>query len=304
MSSRLPLTNEPPASADERWIDAALREHARLGTEGADEELILRILRATVHRPKAAETNPSRDRRGLIMAGATVAALVAVTLVLLSNISVDTTSRHSDELRFVVQLAEPAEETPTLSPNPPPRLAEPRHPGAVDWIAPSKPVPGGIAKLDDGRFELVTEFGPTFPSLPRRTVRDESFRITADHGETTPEAVTYDGNVIVEHALFRIEASSVRVPTAGRTAGGPADPLHARQVRVVHPGIDCVAEAETLRFDPVTGTLVLTGVRRVETERGELDRFASGDRLVLSPGGFSVETAPLQRHADPGLLQP
>jgi lipopolysaccharide export system protein LptA len=303
MSSRIPSPDETPASADERWIDAALREHARLGTEGSDEELILRILRATVDRPAAAARKHSRNRRGLIVAGAAVAASVALSVILLSNISVDTTSRRSDELRFVVHIAEPVEETPPLSPNPPPRLAAPRHAGAVEWIAPSEPVPGGIAKRDDGRFELVTEFGPTFASLPRRTVRDESFRITADHSETTPEAVTYGGNVIVEHALFRVEASSVRVPAAGRAARGPTAPLQARQVRVIQPGIDCVAEAETLKFDPVAGTLVLTGVRRVETERGELDRFAKGDRLVLSPSGFSVETAPLERHADPGLLK-
>ena len=79
MSSDLPSTDCTPASADERWIDAALSEHARLGTVGADEELILRILTETVHRPSrlTAVSKAPRDRRSLVIAAVAVAALAA-----------------------------------------------------------------------------------------------------------------------------------------------------------------------------------------------------------------------------------
>jgi hypothetical protein len=226
MNSELSSTDYTPASADERWIDAALFEHARLGNDDADEELILRILTETVHRPArlTAPAKPSRDRRSLVIAGAAVAALITLALVSLSNFSVDATSRRSDELRFVVRVAESSGEAATPAQSPLPRVAIAPQAGPVEWVSPTESVPGAIANLDTGHFELVTEFGPTFASLPRRTVRDESLRITADRGETTTDAVTYEGDVIVEHALFRIEAASVRVPVAGdasRDAGAP-----------------------------------------------------------------------------------
>lgn len=304
MNSELSSTDYTPASADERWIDAALSEHARLGNEGADEELILRILTETVHRPsRSTALKHSRDRRSLVLAAVAVAAIITLALVSLSNFSVDAPSRRSDELRFVVRIAEPSGEAEARTQTPLPRVAAAPHTGPVELVSPSASVPGAIANVDTSHLELITEFGPTFANLPRRTVRDESLRITADRGETTSDVVTYEGDVIVEHALFRIEASSVRVPVAGDASRDAGAPLQARKVRVVQPGIDCVAEAESLKFDPVAGTLVLTGVSRVETERGELARFAAGDQLVLSANGFSVETAPIERYADPGLLK-
>jgi hypothetical protein len=48
-----------------------------------------------------------------------------------------------------------------------------------------------------------------------------------------------------------------------------APPLLAREVRGEEVAGDCVAFADTLSFDPVSGALVLTGVTRVETARGE-----------------------------------
>lgn len=304
MNSELSSTDYTPASADERWIDAALSEHARLGSDGADEELILRILTETVHRPaRSTAVKPARDRHSLVLAAVAVAAIIALTLVSLSTFSFDAPLRRSDELRFVVRIAEPSGAAEARTQSPLPRVAAAPHNGPVELVAPTSSVPGSIANVDASHLELITEFGPTFANLPRRTVRDESLRITADRGETMADVVTYEGDVIVEHALFRIEAASVRVPVAGDAPREAGAPLQARKVRVVQPGIDCVAEAESLKFDPVAGTLVLTGVSRVETERGELARFAAGDQLVLSANGFSVETAPVERYADPGLLK-
>ncbi|MBL9159204.1 MAG: hypothetical protein JNJ70_17110 [Verrucomicrobiales bacterium] len=306
MKSEPASTDYLPVSADERWIDAALSEHARLGNEGADEELILRILQETVHRPArtAAAVRP-REWRTFAAASVAVAALVALLLVALSSFPVDTPLRRSDELRFVVRVVEPATGATAAAAPSNPRVAAVPHAGPVEVTAPGVSSSSTLTVPANESLELVTEFGPTFASLPRQTVRDETLRITADRGISADDAITYEGDVVVEHALFRIEAASVRVPAPGGTpreaAPREAAPLQARGVRVVQPGIDCIAEADSLRFDPLSGQLVLTGVRRVETERGELARFAPGDQLVLSANGFSVETAPVERYADPVL---
>lgn len=311
MKSEPASTDYLPVSADERWIDAALSEHARLGNEGADEELILRILQETVHRPArtAAAVRP-REWRTFAAASVAVAALVALLLVALSSFPVDAPLRRSDELRFVVRVVEPATGATAAAAPSNPRVAAVPHAGPVEVTAPGVSSSSTLTGPANESLELVTEFGPTFASLPRQTVRDETLRITADRGISADDAITYEGDVVVEHALFRIEAASVRVPAPGGTsreaapreaAPREAAPLQARGVRVVQPGIDCIAEADSLRFDPLSGQLVLTGVRRVETERGELARFAPGDQLVLSANGFSVETAPVERYADPVL---
>lgn len=295
-----------PVSADERWIDAALSEHARLGNEGADEELILRILQETVHRPaRTATAGRPREWRTFAVASVAVAALVALSLVALSSVSVDAPARRSDELRFVVRVVEPATGAIATAAPTSPRVAAVPHSGPVEVTTPRLSSSPTLTGPSNGSLELVTEFGPTFASLPRQTVRDETLRITADRGVSAGDEITYEGDVVVEHDLFRIEADSVRVPVPGGASpeAGPMEtaPLQARGVRVVQPGIDCIAEADSLRFDPVSGQLVLTGVRRVETDRGELARFAPGDQLVLSANGFSVETAPVERYADPVL---
>lgn len=306
MKSEPASTDYLPVSADERWIDAALSEHARLGNEGADEELILRILQETVHRPArtAAAVRP-REWRTFAAASVAVAALVALLLVALSSFPVDTPLRRSDELRFVVRVVEPATGATAAAAPSNPRVAAVPHAGPVEVTAPGVSSSSTLTVPANESLELVTEFGPTFASLPRQTVRDETLRITADRGISADDAITYEGDVVVEHALFRIEAASVRVPAPGGTsreaAPREAAPLQARGVRVVQPGIDCIAEADSLHFDPLSGQLVLTGVRRVETERGELARFAPGDQLVLTANGFSVETAPVERYADPVL---
>jgi len=290
-----------PVSADERWIDAALSEHARLGREGHDEELVLRILRETSHRPSRfpVRSRLASDWRGITAGLGAVAALVAAFLVVLSSLTVDPPSRRSEELRFVVRVVEPAVPGDAVSKAATPKPAASRHAGPVEVVPPAAPALGQTPSLATGALELVTEFGPTFATLPRKAVRGETLRITADHVHSAPTEVLYEGEVIVEHARFRIEAENVRVPSPGDPGAPDKTTLQASRVRVVQPATNCIVEAGSLRFEPLSGNLVLTGVTRVETERGELGGFAPGDRLVLSESGFSVETAPVVRYADP-----
>jgi lipopolysaccharide export system protein LptA len=292
-------TDFSPGSADERWIDAALSEHARLG-HGDDEELVFRILQETVHRPlrSPSRTATVRHWRPFMVAAGSIAASVALALVLLPRQAPTPDERRSDELRFVVRMASP--EAPPSNGKTPvqPRIAATRHTGPFELTAPAASVLPEAPALASGHFEWVSGFAPSFSPQPRTEAVGERLRITADRGESTGSGMIYEGDVLVEHDAFRIEAATVRVSVPGEEETAEA-PLLAHRVRVVRPASGCVAEAETLRFDPASGRLVLTGVTRVESAKGQLDQFAPGDRLILSESGFSVETAPVERYASP-----
>ena len=296
-----------PVSADERWIDAALSEHARLGRDGADEEMILRILSETVHRPSPSVQRPhARSSRffSLPFTASAFAAAAAFGILLAGLASLRTSSkvRQSEELRFVVHLPTPlsvTERAPAAIPEAviASRLVTLQPAGFHLAITPSD------SFASPNSPEIVTEFGPTFTDWPRDTSRDEKLRIVADQRDSSPDGQSFRGDVVVVHDQFRIEADVVEVAISGGDLLTRKTPLLARRVRVSQPGVGCEAEAEILSYDPVTEALVLTGVSRVTTERGELDHFNPGDRLVISPSGFSVETTPVEIHASPPLLK-
>lgn len=311
MNPETPLTSFEPTSADERWIDAALSEHARLGREGADEEMILRILSETVHRPapatrvKSSGTGRPAFARRLPLATASLAAAAALVLLLAGLASLKTSpgTRHSEELRFIVQFSKPQPALQAL-PEATPKVAGDARLVTLPPVGFHLAAPSQDSPALPGSLEIVTEFGPTFAELPREVLRDESLRIAADERDTTSTGETFRGDVVVEHDRFRIEAAQVEVASAGESPPFENASLLARRVRVVQPLAGCEAEADFLRYDPLTDTLVLTGVARVTTVRGDLGHFKAGDRLVISPTGFSVETGPSEIHASAPLLKP
>lgn len=270
MNSDSPSTSFGPASAGERFVDAALSEHARLGRDGSDEELVLRILQETVHRRPASDraiVRVSRDWRAAAVTLGAVAAVLALALVALSAFRVGAPGeRRTDELRFVVR---------------------------TDFSAsPAKAGPLRVPSTEMGRVAHRIDFElAAGPALGKSVggVRSETLRITADRGGASGEGYAYEGHVLVELEAFRIEAASVRLTAPGE------EPLLANRVRVTRSEPACVAEADQLSFDPVSGSLVLTGVSRVETDKGLLAHFAPSDRLVLSGGGFSVESGAVER---------
>lgn len=244
-----------PESASDRLVDAALREHARLGAAGSDEELVLRVLRETVHR-ESGRRRRSAERHSFALAAGAAAAVVGLVLVTLSSLRVERSAdRRSDELSFVVSVV---------------------------------PDPGREA-LPVAATTVVAKSDPAIAALPPSAVRLEDLRITADRGRTSGGGFIYEGDVLVEMASLRIEAASVRLGASGGR-GQLETALHADRVRVVRNEPSCVAEADRLSFDPATGRMVLTGVTRLETEAGLLAHFDPGDRLVLSGTGFTVES--------------
>ncbi len=247
-----------PESASERWIDAALSEHARLGRDGADEELVLRILSETVHQRPVVPPAPRFARDWKTAIGAAAAA-VALGFFAMSSFRVGSSGeRRSGELSFVVRVEAP------------------------EAVGKS---PVALMTGTTHRIDFDVEAGSVFARS------HESVRITADRSGTSSGGMLYEGHVLVECDAFRIEAASVLLPSRGKEPR-----LLADGVRVVRSTPACVAEAEHLSFDPVSGHLVLTGVTRVETDKGLLASFDPGDRLVLSGGGFSVENARVGRY--------
>jgi len=289
--------------AGERFIDAALSEHARLGGAGTDTELVHRILLETVYRRPAVIANPpvrSTWYRGIRLAGAAaVAALLTLAGISLSPIGKEDRDRPTEELQFTVHFLEtaPAPER-ALAATAPPQLAGKAYSGTVP-LATTAIAASETPALATGSYELITTLGPSFEVLPARGTRRENFRITADRSLVSADRRLYEGKVLVEHTLFNIEASEVSVPTPGRAESSDASPLLASNVTVTQQSPRRVAHAKSLRFDPLSGTMVLSGVESFETDGGTLARFAPGDQLVLNGESFSVESPAEVKYASP-----
>ncbi len=280
-----------PETASDRWIDALLTEHARLGREGEDEELVFRILANTVHSGNQPSRVVARPRRSLwtgLGLGAAVAALVALLIMALSSIPGGRRSAEDLEPRFVVRILEPA--SPTTLPVAPTIAGQPSEVPLLAPVATSPQIPA-LARIEF--FAPATLPGSDLATAP--SLRSEDFRIRADRQQRVASGLIYEGKVLIEHKDFRIEADRVKLRSTAAAAVATDAPLFAENVRVTQASTDYVAEAGQLQYDPVHASLLLTGLTRVSTARGELASFAPDERLVLSRNGFSLESAP-QRH--------
>jgi hypothetical protein len=286
----------------ERFVDAALSEHARLGRDGRDDELIHRILLETVNRrpaiPRDIALRQIQWRPWLAAGSAAAAALVALGFVTLSTPGPERQKRPSEELHFTVRYLENSPTVPqSVASAEAPQLAAKAYPGPVSLKSPALATDFSPA-LTLANYELITTLGPSIDSLPAAD-RHENFRITADESLTSAERRLYFGKVVIEHSLYRIEASEVSVPVAGRTLAVDASPLLAGNVTVTQESPRRVAHAKSLRFDPISGSVVLSGVDSFETDGGKLGRFAPDDQLVLHGESFSVESARPVKYASP-----
>ncbi len=300
---------EDTLPASERFIDAALSEHARLGRDDHDDELVHRILCATVNRNPTTKRDPVESPREwrMWMAGTGVAAaLVGLILLVMSGFKMNRSERRSDEFRFLVGFADESQrgDAPVNTPLP-----------TRDAQAYSIPLalvaPAGETKIDpsrlEGNFELITVPDTSFvmPPSDRSWIRQENLRITADRSHNSADQLVYEGNVIVEHELFRIEARRVSVPAPGKTDSGYSRQLLANEVKVTQQSHLRFAAAEELGFDLISGTLTLTGVKMFQTPEGRLHQFAPNDRLVLDGERFTVESpALIMKYASPSLVVP
>jgi hypothetical protein len=300
---------DDPLPAAERFIDAALTEHARLGPDEFDDELVHRILLATVNRNQKSHRDTkqvTRDWRMWMTGGAVAAALVGLILVALSTFKMDRNERQSDEFRFLVRSGTNQESKETSIDSPAPiREAEPyRVPLAL--VAPAAGGDIDPSRLW-GNFELITAPDSSFelPPTDRSWIRQESFRITADRSHVSADRLTYEGNVLVEHPLFRIEASRVSVYVHGDSKPAGSQPLLAEQAKVTQLSPSRFVMAENLSFEPISGKITLTGVKVFQTAEGKLRSFPAGDQLVLDGERFTVESPPpIMKYASPAPVRP
>lgn len=295
-------------TAGVRFVDAALSEHARLGKNGRDAELVHRILLETVHRKSdriAIPQRPAMSWRLRFMGAAAVAALVMLAVAVLSTPGTGLRERErpSEELHFTIRFLESSTADEVAAPDAPaPRVAADFYAGTtIPFTSPAAPstVPTTLAPAN---YELIITMGPSFEFLPSPGSRREDFRITADESLASSGRRLYQGNVVVEHALYRIEAGEVSVPVPGRPPSGDTSSLLASDVTVTQVSPRRVAHAKNLRFDPLSGALVLTGVQSFAADEGKLMRFSPGDQLVLDGESFSVESPAPVKYAAPQNL--
>lgn len=246
-----PTTPEFESSA-ERLADSLLSEHARLGS-GNDEELIGNILAATVSKTAIIPARPEFGMRNWMVMGVSVAALVAVLLLVLSNFNFQDHSRSSDTFQFVVKMTGPLPSDGIAETAP---EAEPGHhitasPNYGLEISPDYRVSTEVAavKIKDGNFLLVSQFDPSMSDLPSDQTQVTSVTISADKSIHKGSEMKYSGKVVVTHNQFTLTADQLNVMLDKKTGS-----LIARG----HSELT-LASGEIKEIDPDEEELVLNG---------------------------------------------
>ncbi|MDA7921779.1 hypothetical protein N9B73_08485 [Verrucomicrobiales bacterium] len=301
--------HDVPLPDDERFMNAALEEHARLGSLPNDEALIDRILLETVNRKAntvAIASKNSTPWKSLAIGITSAAAGLTVGFFALQSFPLRDSVGQEEEVHFVVRILEDAptpatavtKAAPALVARPSESLIEPTY-AQVDAVVGSTD-----ASAD---YLLETQFGKSLAQLPAKAHRHNSFLISAENVLQASNATRFDGNVVIAHDTWRIEASAASVPIAGNVGGNAEDPspsLSATNVVVTQANPLRTVYAKELIFDAVTGNLVLTGVQSLSASEGEMKKFQASDRLILTEMSYSIESIPTNTYASPKRVKP
>ncbi len=285
--------SENTIAPGERFIDAALREHARNGL-GTDNELVHRILTETVYAPSRRRNieRPRIDRETLWVGSVAVAALIALAIVALSSLPFSS-SRKTDEFRLIVQDSSAGTIDDTFQPGVKPKRGVLPFEGRVDPITES--IQLDTIELSAGSvLPYIEPFSPSLESFPEKIERERHFSISADQIERTRNSIYYSGHVVVEHSEFRIESDRVEVIKDG--SEGPR--IFADVARVEQIGANRLVSAESLTFDPVAVEMHLVGVSRF-SDGGEVQILNANDTLILKANAYAVESARTIQYASP-----
>ena len=294
--------NSDPAmdpSPEERFVDAALHEQARLGQSGNDDELVAAILTKTIlhdtsNEATALSSSPVADRRLWIASAIAAAAVIALVALGLSSLPYRSGSAPDPEMQFSVQLL-PAEEVAVVaeeSDEPPIAAVNPHG----NLIAPNRVSPSVASNLDapDTYLEITTSFAPSFASFPDLPVRRELFSIASIDESSEGRKHSYSGNVRIEHQNFLIEANAAEVSTQPSQTSSSEEPyLVAYDVILTQFQPARQVRAGKMTFDPGDSAFVLTGVRQLSTSEGDLRRFQDDDRIILTATSLSIKNSPL-----------
>ncbi|MGB0152831.1 MAG: hypothetical protein ACPGFB_02280 [Verrucomicrobiales bacterium] len=283
---------------EERFIDAALHEQARLGQVGNDDELVAAILTKTIlddTSGKATALSSPRvaDRRLWIASAVAAVAVIAVVALGLSSLPYRSGSAPDPEMQFsvrllpaeeVVEVAEESNNRPTAAVNPHGNLIAPN--GFSTSVVSDLDTPGTY-------LEITTSFAPSFASFPERPVRRELFSIASIDESSEGRKHTYSGNVRIEHQEFLIEANAAEVSTQSSQTPSPEEPyLVAYDVILTQFQPARQVWAGKMTFDPGDSAFILTGVRQLKTSEGDLTRFQDDDRIILTATSLSIKNSP------------
>lgn len=294
--------NSDPAmdpTPEERFVDAALHEQARLGQAGNDDELVAAIITKTIlhdtsDESTALSSSPVADRRLWIASAIAAAAVIALVALGLSSLPYRSGSAPDPEMQFSVRLL-PAEEVVKVaeeSDEPPIAAVNPHG----NQIAPNRASPSVASNLDapDTYLEITTSFAPSFASFPERPVRRELFSIASIDESSEGRKHFYSGNVRIEHQDFLIEANAAEVSTQSSQTSSPEEPyLVAYDVILTQFQPARQVRAGKMTFDPGDSAFILTGVRQLKTSEGDLTRFQDDERIILTATSLSIKNSPL-----------
>jgi|GEM_PF-5374207 len=258
-------------SPSESLADSLIAVHARLGT-GNDDELISKILDQTVSRSAVAQARPSFGIHNWAILGTSVAAVVAILLLVLSNTRLRDHSRSSDTFQFVVKMAAPVSlpdhesDRGTGVKNSPSHFSGEtrRFEGRLDPVARAGSEVSTI-KLNRRNYDLVTGFNPSLDGTPTRETRIQSITISADESVHKGTEVIYSGKVVVTHKDFILTADFLDVlldtESGVLIARGPAElKLGNGEIKTLDPDVEeLVLNGEaysirSLRFENNAGT--------------------------------------------------
>ena len=259
-------------STAERLADSLLSEHARLGS-GNDDDLIANIFARTISNPTVTPAPPVFGMRNWLLMGTSVAALVTLLLLVLSNMQLKDNARSSDTFQFVVKMTGPlptvntASDTPTHKEGAPPVFAEPKaYQGQLNPVS-EKPSIVSSVKIKDRNFQLVPQFDPSLNELPKHRTVVQSITISADESVHKGTEMRYSGKVVVTHKQFTLTADSLEV-----------------------------------QLDRETGILIARGNSKLTMNTGEIKKLNSeNEELILDGDSFRIRPVKYEIYAQPLL---
>lgn len=303
-------TQNSSLPGDERFVSAALEEHARLGSNRDDEALIKRILLETVNKESttvAISAGSTSPWKSLIIGVTSAAAVLTLGAFFLQSFQLRDSKRSEQEVHFVVRIlddssakeqAAVAKESPAIAAQSSVKAIEPTF-AKVDAI---------IRPIDmTGSYLLETRFGKSLSKFPAKAHRHDSFLISAEEVVQEERETRFSGQVVIAHDTWKIEAANASVPNSGNVGGTPNEPspsLSAFNVVVTQENPNRIVRAEQLSFDAISGNIVLTGVHSLSAVEGDMTNFQASDRLTLTGNSYAIESLPPVKYASPQLVKP
>ncbi len=287
----------PDEPASTQFVDAALHEHARLGSAVDDADLIKSILTETVDRRSDAnlpDLQRAEEKRFWIAGVAAAAAILAALATLLAVLPFRPSSREVEEIRFIVQYGDylEMEDTPGLR-EPAPRREPIGFSGPIEIpvsaprIETSSPPAADIAVVD-------AQFEPSFAEVPKPATSEDRLRIVADKTTELDGQRIYEGNVEVIHDDFRLVSEEVVLSRSDDGEAGEVILLSAVDATLTQASPGRTALAGVIDYEPAVKRFTLREVLLVDSAEGKLTNFKFGDRVYLQG-----ETLIVQNSAQP-----